>query len=355
MREHIVHFTDWAAQRGWTVSETAALLQLAPRTVRHWQQRIPAAEPVLGLGRPALRSAWGERQVVLDLLDELGPGVSVATLHACVPSVGWRELADLLARYRRVWRRRHLQLVPVLRWPVVGSVWAIDFAQPPTPVDGLHGYLLAVRDLASGQQLLWQPLPAATGAAARTALASLFVVYGAPLVLKSDNGSPFGDDATQAVLRDAGVLALYSPPRTPRYNGAIEAGIGSLKTRSETHASRHGRPGQWTSDDVAAAQQEANATARPRGPTGPTPQESWQGRRPLTSAERTWLQEAVGHWQEVYRVQEGWPLNQPRTPAKQRRQDRYAIRRALEEYGYLLYARRRIPLPLRGQTTANIT
>src|SRR5581483_8822513 len=99
---------------------------------------------------------------------------------------------------------------------------------------------------------------------------------------------------TQAFLHQAGVLALYSPPRTPRYNGAIEAGIGSLKTRTETHASRHGRPGQWTSDDVAAAQEEANATARPQGPTGPTPEESWQGRRRLTSTERACLQEAVG-------------------------------------------------------------
>jgi hypothetical protein len=30
----------------------------------------------------------------------------------------------------------------------------------PSPIDGLYPYPLAVRDLASGQQLLWQPVTA---------------------------------------------------------------------------------------------------------------------------------------------------------------------------------------------------
>ena len=51
----------------------------------------------------------------------------------------------------------------VLTWPVTGSVWAIDYAEPPAPIDGRYDALLAVRDLASGMQLLWQPVEAATG------------------------------------------------------------------------------------------------------------------------------------------------------------------------------------------------
>ena len=43
---------------------------------------------------------------------------------------------------------------------------------------------------------------------------------------------------------------LFSPPGVPRYNGAIEAGIGSLKARAEQHATRHGHRGAWTWDDV---------------------------------------------------------------------------------------------------------
>jgi hypothetical protein len=33
-------------------------------------------------------------------------------------------------------------------------VWAIDFAEPPQPIDGSYTRLLAVRDLGSGYQLL---------------------------------------------------------------------------------------------------------------------------------------------------------------------------------------------------------
>src|SRR5437868_1132119 len=72
------------------------------------------------------------------------------------------------------------------------------------------------------------------------------------------------------VARRPEVTPLISPPYYPRYNGAIEAGIGSLKTRTQAHASCHGHPAYRTCDDVAAAQDDANHNARPRGPSGPS-------------------------------------------------------------------------------------
>jgi transposase InsO family protein len=89
-------------------------------------------------------------------------------------------------------------------------VWAVDFTEAPLPVDGHDRYLLAVRDLASGQQLLWLPVAQATAQETMQALAGLFVVWGAPLVLKSDNGSPFIAEATQA--RFVGHSAPRSAP-----------------------------------------------------------------------------------------------------------------------------------------------
>ena len=266
----------------------------------------------------------------------------------------------------------------VLHWQTPGRVWAMDFAQAPRPIDGLYPYLLAVRDLASGQQLLWLPLATATGAEVRGALASLFVLRGAPLVLKTDNGSPFGDDATLALLDSAGVIPLFSPPYWPRYNGAIEAGIGSLKTRTEDHASRHGHPGHWTWDDVAAAQDQANATARPKGPSGPTPADAWSARRPIDADERVSFHETVDHFRAATRSQqqrdpeansmfrteqtsqEG-PVQKGTTPQPgstiqdQRALNRHALRRALERHGYLLYSRRRFPLPINPRKRAKIT
>jgi putative transposase len=149
-------------------------------------------------------------------------------LKECFPDMLHAEQEDLLRRYRRVWRERHRIPLRVLHWPEPGRVWAIDFAEAPMLIDGRFPYLFAVRDLASGMSLLWQPVEHATGANAAAMLATLFAVHGAPLVLKSDNGSPFGEASVQALLRKWNVASLFSPPHWPRSNGAVEAGIGSL-------------------------------------------------------------------------------------------------------------------------------
>ena len=82
------------------------------------------------------------------------------------------------------------------------------------------------------------------------------------------------------------MVPLLSPPRTPWYNGAIEAGIGSLRTRVHHEAARHGRPALWTCDDLEAARRQANRTARPWGHHSPTPHDVWTQRQPITIAER---------------------------------------------------------------------
>jgi transposase InsO family protein len=302
------------------------------------------------LGRPRLRAPREVRNEVIALLDELGPGTGVPTLRACFPTLARAELEDLVRRYRRVWRKRHCQALHVLHWRVPGAVWAMDFTQATYRVEGKDRYLLAVRDLASGQQLLWWPTPAINTEETLKALACLFAEHGAPLVLKTDNGSPFCAADTLAFLHRSDVNLLFSPPRMPRYNGAIEAGIGSLKTRTDQHASHHGHAGHWTLDDLSAAQNQANTEARPQGPAGPTSDELWTQRRRLSPEERDLFRSAVERHRQALQVQEGPPDN----AAQIRDQDRLAIRRALEELGYLFYSRRRLPLPIQKQKVASI-
>jgi transposase InsO family protein len=350
LRSNLVDLTRWTLNLGLSLPETADLLHLAPRTLRHWFDAFGNAQPRLHLlGRPTLRSSRSDRTAVLDVLDELGPATSVATLRTCFPSMPRVELEDLLKRYRRVWRKRHQYAPHCLHWQRPGAVWAMDFSEPPRPIDGLYPYLLAVRDLASHQQLLWLPVLDMTADITIEALRSLLVLHSAPLVLKTDNGSAFIADATKNFFCPFGVNLLFSPPHTPRYNGSIEAGIGSLKTRTERFATRAGHPGYWTSDDVAAAQFEANATARPRGETGPTPDELWQTRRPLTAEDRQLFQEAVLRQREEQGETEGL------SNKEERRMQRDAIRRALVEHDILLFSRRRLPLPITNQKVANIT
>ena len=350
LRGHIVELTRWTKELGLSLPETAHLLHLAPRTLRDWRDDFAIEMPPLPLlGRPTQRSPREDRTAVLDVLNELGPTIPLATLRECFPDMARAELADLLKRYRRVWRKRYEAAPWTLLWRRVGAVWAMDFSEAPHAIDGNESYLFAVRDLASHQQLLWLPTPDLSADTAITALRTLFTLQGAPLVLKADNGSAFIAEAMRDFLSPFGVSLLFSPPYTPRYNGAIEAGIGSLKTRTERYADREGHPGYWTLDNVCAAQIEANATARPRGETGPTPDQSWSTRRPLTPAERQQFQETVAHQRELWNEQEA------SSNKEDRRMQREAIRRALVEHGILLFSRRRLPLPITTQKTAIIT
>jgi len=355
-RRHAVSVGASLAQEGWTWATIAARLHLPERTLRCWREQwAHDGLTAHALGRPVLLKPPQERNEVIHFLDGYGPGVGLPSLHACFPNWTRAGLAYLLRRYRRVWRARHQQPLQVLHWTNPGRVWAIDFCGPLPAIDGLYPHLLAVRDMASGRQLLWLPLCEATAAEAAQALALLCFVHGAPLVLKSDNGKAFGAAPVQQVLHDFGVECLFSPPGVPSYNGAIEASIGALKTRTEAQAARQGRPGQWTWDDVAAAQLEANATSRPRGSLGPSPDELWAGRMPISAAERAAFRATAARLRAAQTDAQGGPGETPEDLMSQRATDRAILRQALEQHGYLHHTRRRIPRPIRRKKVAIIT
>jgi transposase InsO family protein len=310
--------------------------------------------PIVPLGRPLRAAGRQERNDVIHFLDAWGPGVGLPTLQTTFPTLARAALADILGRYRRVWRRLHQQPIHVLHWSEVGRVWAVDFHGPRPLVDGLYPHLLAVRDLASGQQLAWLPVPDATAATVRRVLTSLFVAHGAPLVLKSDNGSAFGATPVQELCAQFGVENLFSPPGMPRYNGSIEAGIGSLTSRTEQATARRGHAGDWTYDDAMVARLEANATSRPRGITGPCSDELWASRRPLTSAERSAFAQTVRWTRTALDLDLQKPPALPMTEMEERALNRQAIARALVEHGYLRYTRRRIYPPIRRHKAAGI-
>ena len=355
VRQHAVAVAAEIAGVGSTRRDAARLLHITDRTLRDRRQREKLQTcPLHLVGRPAARSAPAARNAVLDYLDEYGPGLGLPPLRAAFPHLARAELDDLLHRYRRVWRERHRRPLHVLHWTMPGAVWAMDFAEAPGTIDGIGSALLAVRDLASGQQLLWQPIPAANAIVTAELLAMLVVRHGAPLVLKSDNGSAFAAPPVATLLDDFGVTPLFSPPRTPSYNGSIEAGIGALKIRTDAHAARHGHSGFWTGDDVAAARLEANAYARPRGPHGPSPDESWEVRASILPEQRLSFRHAVEDHRCTVRHELGLSPDAD-SVATQRTVDRAAIRRALVGLGYLQVARRFIPPPIPRQKAEAIS
>lgn len=347
----LVRLCRWRA-RAWEAIES--LLRVSADTTRGWLRRWRddrlSAEP---RGRPLSRSDVDTRNTVLAVLGLMGPSTPVTTLRELFPMMARRELEHLVARYRRVTRRRGVLLHQV-SWRNDGGVWAMDFTEPPSPVDGTYRQILVVRDLGSSKLLLSLPTSDCTSETVCAALLALFREHGAPLVLKSDNGSGFIAAPTRALLAEHGVVALLSPPSTPRFNGACEAGIGGLKVRAHHEAARHGRPGEWTADDVETARHIANATSRPRGAAGPAPDELWNGRVVLLGEQaRQALMERVEQCktQERERVSDddGSASRRPTDAAV----DRIAICRALVQLGYVQLRRRRLPLPITSRRVGN--
>ncbi|MBM4072479.1 MAG: transposase family protein [Planctomycetes bacterium] len=322
----------------------AQLRQQSARTIKRWlngwRRCFLGAS---GRGRPAQRSDRHLRNRALALIDLLGPRVGVPTMLALCPEMARREMQDLLRRYRRVCKRRRRLLAHILHWHRPGAVWAIDFAQPPEPVHGCYPRLLAVRDLASGCQLLWLPVADESEQTAMFALQTLFRQYGPPLVLKSDNGSAFITTLFATFLNGFGVWQLFSPPRFPSYNGSCEAGIGSMKTRSHHQAARRGQPGQWTCDDVEAARLQANETARPWGHRAPTPDETWQKRTPIQPHERAGFATTVEKLEKQARQEQGHEQGLQLDRTAHAAVMRVALRRALAALGLLSYTSEYVP------------
>jgi transposase InsO family protein len=222
----------------------------------------------------------------------------------------------------------------------------MDFTFPPRPIERRFRRLLLVRDLGSGRVLLALACPGEGAAYAVPALRALFLRFGAPLVLKSDNGSAFISGEMEELLKEFGVTALLSPARTPRYNGGCEAGIGSLKVRVQHITAWAGRPGDWTLDDVEWARCETNELGRPRGRWRPTPDEAFAARRPITERERKDFRERVDWYLDdeadrgVLRVD--GRLGRARLAVA----TRAAVARVLVESGLLEIRTRPIPQPI---------
>ncbi len=284
-----------------------------------------------------------------------GPHLGLPTLRSLLPQLPRCQWIDLQREYRRWWKREHRCGMQELDWRRDGAVWAVDFSDPPQPVDGCFPEILAVRDLASGMQLAWLPTPDEQADTAIAVLAELFVEHGAPLVLKSDNGSAFQSRAWERLLAKWQVIPLYSPPRTPRYNGGCEAGNGSMKVRTTMLAAANNRGGRWSCDDLEGARQQANELTRRDKPTTPTSAQRWSLRTRFETEDRLRFQIALDEQREKVHNQtvEGVG-DKPPTLHEKARDERKAVTQALQELGLLSVTWRSVSLPISAKKVASI-
>jgi len=343
LRKRVVAFSRWSQQRGETVTTAAAAVDVSVRTLQRWRRgwRIDRLAP-RPRGRPCQCAMPEVRQDVVAFLDATGPATGLPALRDRYPHVARAELVELLTDYRGDWRLAHAREQSELHWLRAGSVWAIDFSHPPHDIDDSFPAIFAVRDLASHQQLLWLPVEDETADTVIDALHALFEEYGAPLVLKCDNGSAFVARDTKQFLCDWSVIPLYSPPYAPWYNGTIERANRRLKEETAFLAEKAGHPGYWTSADLHRARLESNRLARPAGADGPTAEEVWESRVLLSMDERDTLFENLeARRRAVCREREVDP-DVPLAHHLETEIVRLALQPVLENLSYLHITRRRI-------------
>jgi len=351
VRMRTLAFGRWARMRGKDFAYTSKLLGLSSRTLAFWdagwrESRLPANP----LGRPAVESPAEKRSDVRCALNLLGPHTGVPSLQGMFPEMPRSELADLLWHYRKEYIIDNDVIVHTLQWKKTGTVWAMDFTKEPKPVDGKFRYILAVRDLAGYFCFMYMPSKRKTAKVVKDALRRLFAAYGVPLVIKTDNGSEFIARKVQAFLLKNRVTQLLTPPWTPEYNGSIEAGIGAQSTHAYHEAARRGYPEELTCDDCAAAPMRTNEIARPWGHNGPTPNEVWARRVPVTDAEREAFIRAVEETEtELLKKEQIGRSDRKLDKRTEARIRRESIGRALVALGYLEIRRMRFTPPIRSK------
>jgi transposase InsO family protein len=139
-----------------------------------------------------------------------------------------RELGEMVARVRhdlKADRRAHVRWI---EWLMPGVVWAMDFTEYDLGAPGKI-YVHNTQDL--GSRYKFVPMAGAYPVGEEVAghLSEKIDRYGAPLVLKRDNGGNMNHSAINDVLAESFVLPLNNPAYYAPYNGAIEESQREVK------------------------------------------------------------------------------------------------------------------------------
>lgn len=280
-----------------------------------------------------------------ELLQSVGPDIGIPTLRGFLPEAARGALERRLREYRLGHRQRRRARLYQLTWRHPGAVWAIDLADVVEPVDSLGRVVLSVRDLASRYTVAWISLPRGSSREVSGVIQRLMRRNGAPLVIKSDNGSAFTGAAFKLTLARFGVVHLRSPRAWPQYNGACEAGIGVLKALTDRAAAGRGDPDHWTTDDLEEARERANDLSRRIGTRLVSARAEWMRRRGDWNRERRLLRKVLA---------KGWAalrMSEPHPHRHRLRLRRKAIQAALVDLGHLQITSRWIRARSTGRGT----
>ena len=142
--------------------------------------------------------------------------------------VSRRELKRMVERVRRDLEAERRARVRRIEWLTPGVVWAMDFTEYDLGVPGKI-YLHNTQDLGSRYKFLPMAGAYPVGEEVAGYLSETIDRYGAPLVLKRDNGGNMNHRAINDVLAESFILPLNNPGYYAPYNGAIEESQREVK------------------------------------------------------------------------------------------------------------------------------
>jgi transposase InsO family protein len=332
----------FAVLEGGTRSEAADAMGVCRRTLQNWEHRGEGPLPLRG--RPRTVPDDATRRAIIEHLEKEGPHLGVEPLKLSFSEVPRRGIEEIVWEYRESYALEHAYAE--LTWRLPGAVWAMDHTKSPG-----GRWILNLRDLASGLVLEWaENHPAQEDVIA--VLGPRIDEAGAPLVLKSDQGSAFTGKDMQAFLNSRGILHLLSPPDCPTYNGSIESTQRWMKLRTRHQAMLLGNAHSWSAEALEQAKAIANTQASSRSMEGA--EALWKARPWIPDAFRKAFSESVAACEQELLAELGLDPSghgRSRDRAKARR---VAIERALVAHGILHITRRAIPLRIRSRPWAKI-
>jgi len=188
MRIRAVALAGKLKRAGYPRRWVAGQLGVSPGTLADWRRRWETDRlRAKARGRPIECLDRETREQIEEVLHILGPFEGVPVLRSIFPDVPRAELEHRLRLYRDEFIGENHVDVMALKWLRSGSVWAMDFNDPPQPIDGIFEHIFKLRDLGSANSLAWLPTYDEKAHGVCQTLEVLFRCCGAPLVLKEDN------------------------------------------------------------------------------------------------------------------------------------------------------------------------
>jgi len=251
------------------LKELCALLDVPYSTVRRWRHRDKMGEQVLNPPGPRKTVPFCQDELKNELQAlkhrrHLSYG-STALYQRYAFSISRRELQSLVFTARQEITRQDRQALRRIEWQVPNLVWAMDDLECTIRDTDYHKlYAHRLQDLASRYK--FHPLTGEFPCGEEIAghLEAQFARYGAPLILKRDNGTNLSHPSVNALLEDHYVLPLPSPPFYAPYNGAMEESQGEFQRGLQEKLSPHTTfPREYLQASADAVENELNHRPRP--------------------------------------------------------------------------------------------